>query len=91
MFATSALSFTASLALAIALTLCTKVISEHRAEDEVFFRCELVKRAGYNQADGVETFLASEVEVDVVPACRLHYIVNVLPAEPLCNKWLVFL
>ena len=64
-FAALTLSFT------IALTLCTEVIAQHGAQDKVLLGCQFVERTGYNEANGVETFLASNVEIQVVFAGRL--------------------
>ena len=90
LFATAALALTASLALTIAFTLGTEVITEHRAEDKVLFWCELVKRASDNQSDSIETFLATKVEIEVVLSCRLHHKINVLTTESLSNKRFIF-
>ena len=64
-FAALTLSFT------IALTLCTEVIAQHRAEDKVLLGCQFVERTGDNEANGVETFLATYIEIQVVLTSRL--------------------
>ena len=49
------------LSLTIALALSTNVIAQHRTEDEILFRSELVERAGDNHTDSFKTlFLAKE-------------------------------
>ena len=64
-FITSAFSFT------IALTLCTEVIAQHGAEDKIFLGRQFVERTGDNEANSIETFFATDIEIQVVLACRL--------------------
>ena len=52
-----------SLTFTVPFALCTDVVAEHGAEDEVFLGRQLVKRTGDKQTDGIETFAATEVEV----------------------------
>ncbi len=60
------------LTLAEALALGTDVVAEHGAENEVFFRCELVERTVDNHADGVQALLLSEEKVQTVVAHGLY-------------------
>ena len=64
-------AFTRSLSFTIALTLCTEVIAQHRTEDKVLFGRQFVERTGDNETNGIETFLATNVEIQVVLASRL--------------------
>ena len=67
--------FTLTFTLTISFALGTDVVAEHGSEDEVFFGCQLVERTGDEQADGVETFAATEIDVHVLLAGRLHHVV----------------
>ena len=82
MLAFLASAFTRRLSFTIALTLCTEVIAQHRAEDKVLFWRQFVERTGDNEADGIETFLATNIEIQVVFACRLYHEIHVLTAKP---------
>ena len=85
------LPLTVTLAFTESLALCEEVITKHRAQNKVLFRRKLVKRTSNNQPDGIETFLAAELEVVVVLTRRLHHEINILSAESLRNKRLVLL
>ena len=71
MLAFIASTFTRSLSFTIALTLCTEVIAQHRTENKVLLRRQFVERTGDNEANGIETFLATNVEIQIVFASRL--------------------
>ena len=65
----------------IAFTLCTDIVAEHGAEDEVLLGRQLVERTGDEQADGIETLAATKVHIDVILACGLQYVVYRLVAQ----------
>lgn len=71
MLAFIAPAFTRSLSFTIALTLCTEVIAQHGAEDKVLLRRQFVERTGDNEANGVETFFATNIEIQIILTCRL--------------------
>ena len=77
------LAFTLTFTFTVSLALCADVVAEHRTEDEVFLGRQLVKRTGDEQTDGIETLAAAKVDVDVLPAGRLHHIVDRLAAQAL--------
>ena len=80
----------AAFSFAVSLTLCTEVIAEHGAEDKVFLRRQLVEWTSDNEADSVETFLATNIEVQVILARRLQYIVHILTAKAfLCTVFIL--
>ena len=81
----------AALALAEALTLGTKVVTQHRAEYEVLLGRQLIERTRHDEADGVETFLTAEIEIEVVLARRLQHILDVLALQTLCGILFIFL
>jgi len=56
------------LPLAESLALGAKVVAQHGAENEVLFGSELVERTCDDEANGVETLAATEIDVDVVSA-----------------------
>ena len=77
-----ALALTRRLSFTESLTLCTEVIAQHRTQDEVLLGSQFVERTGDDEANGVETFLAPDIEVQVVLARRLKHKVHVLTAKP---------
>ena len=74
-----------SLTFTVPFALCTDVVAEHGAEDEVFLGRQLVKRTGDKQTDGIETFAATEVDVHVLLASGLHHIVYRLAAQAMAG------
>ena len=66
----------AALALAVALALGTKVVTQHRAKYEILLGRQLVERTRHDEADGVETLLAAEIDVDILLASGLHHVVD---------------
>ena len=81
----------AALALAEALALGTKVVTQHRAEYEILLGRQLVERTRHDEADGVETLLTAEIEIEVVLARRLQHILDVLALQTLCGILFIFL
>ena len=81
----------AALALAEALALGTKVVTQHRAEYEVLLGRQFIERTRHDEADGVETFLTAEIEIEVVLARRLQHILDVLALQTLCGILFIFL
>ena len=71
MLAFIASTFTRSLSFTIAFTLCTEVIAQHRTENKILLRRQFIERTGDNEANGIETFLATNVEIQIVFASRL--------------------
>ena len=61
-----ALAFTRSFPFTIAFTLCTEIVAQHGAQDKVFLGCQFIEWTGDNEADGVETLLAANIEVQVI-------------------------
>ena len=76
---------------AIALTLCTDVVAEHGSKDEVLFGRQFVERTGDNETYRVETFLAANIEVEVVLARRLQNEVHVLTAQAFLSTVFILL
>ena len=68
--------FTLALAFTVSLTLGTDVVAKHSPKDEVLFGRQLIQRTGDKQADGVETLLATKIDVDILLACGLHHVVD---------------
>ena len=66
------------LALTIAFTLGTDVISQHGTQDEILFRRKLAQRFGNNHADSIQTFLLTKEEIQPIVANRLDDVINVL-------------
>ena len=78
--------FTLALAFTVSLTLGTDVVAKHGSKDEVLFWSEFIQRTGNKQTDGIETLLATKVNVDILLACGLHHIVDGLTAQPIGGK-----
>ena len=66
-----AATFTRRLSFTIALTLCTKVIAQHRTKNKVLLRRQLVEWTGDYEANGIEAFLTTNIEIQIVLASRL--------------------
>lgn len=81
----------AALALAEALALGTKVVTQHRAEYEVLLGRQLIERTRHDEADGVETLLTAEIEIEVVLARRLQHILDMLALQALRGILFIFL
>ena len=77
------ISFFAS--LAVSLALCTDVVAEHGSEDEVLFGRQLIVRTGNEQADGIETFATTEIDVHVLFASGLHHVVYRLAEQTMAG------
>ena len=71
--------------LAVSLALCTDVVAEHGSEDEILFGRQLIERTGNEQADGIETFTATEIDVHVLLASGLHHVVYRLAAQTMAG------
>ena len=71
MLAFIASTFTRSLSFTIAFTLCTEVIAQHRTENKILLRRQFIERTGDNEANGIETFLATNIEIQVILTSRL--------------------
>ena len=81
----------AAFTFTIALTLCTEIIAQHRAEDKILLGRQFVERTCDNEANGVETFLATNIEIQVVLARRLKNKVHVLTAKSFGGTSLILL
>ena len=71
MLAFIASTFTRSLSFTIAFTLCTEVIAQHRTENKILLRRQFIEWTGDNEANGIEAFLTTNVEIQIVFASRL--------------------
>ena len=69
------------------LALHPQVVAEQGAQDEILFGRELVERACRNQADGLDTFRPTEIEIDGVLARLLHGVADALALQPLDGDW----
>ena len=74
-----------SLTFTVPFTLCTDVVAEHGSEDEVLFGRQLIERTRNEQADGIETFAATEIDVHVLFASGLHHVVYRLAAQTMAG------
>lgn len=74
---------------AIPLALGTDVIPQHRAEDEVFFRRQLIQWARHHTTDGVDALRLAEKEVDFLSVNGLDEVIYVLLLQPGDGKSLV--
>ena len=81
MLAISALSLT----FTVPFTLCTDVVAKHGSEDEVLFGRQLIERTRNEQTDGIETFATTEIDVHVLFASWLHYVVYRLAAQTMAG------
>ena len=77
---------TLALAFTVALTLGTDVVAEHGSKDKVLFWSQFIQRTGDEQTDGIETLLATEIDVDILLACGLHHVVDGLAAQSIRGK-----
>ena len=68
-----------------------EVVTQHGTKDEVLLGRELVERAGDDEANGIETLLAANIEIEVVLACGLQHEVHVLTAKAARGAGLVLL
>ena len=66
----------------VTLTLCAQVITQHRPQDEVFFGTQHVERSRGNQPYCFQALTPAKIDVQVVFACGLQHIVDVLTLEP---------
>ena len=80
-----------TLALAVALALGTDVVTQHGAEDEVFFWIKLVQRTGDDELDGSQTLAASEIDVLVLLSGRLYQVGYALTLQALHGQWDILL
>ena len=78
--------FTLALAFTVSLTLGTDVVAKHSSKDKVLFWSEFIQRTGDKQTDGVETLLATKIDVDILLACGLHHVVDGLAAQSIRGK-----
>ena len=65
-------------ALTIALTLTTDVITEHGSEDEIFLGRKFIQGTSDDEADGLQTFWSSEIDIQVLTTRRLQHIGDAL-------------
>ena len=77
--------------LAVPFALCAEVIAEHSSEDEIFFGCELVQRAGDNKPYGLQTLASSEIHVQILLSGRLQQVRNALTLQPLNGQLAILL
>lgn len=82
MLAFIALTFT----FAVTLTLGTDVVAEHGPKDKILFGSQFIQRTGDEQTDGIETLLATKIDVDILFASGLHHVVDGLAAQPVGGK-----
>ena len=75
-----------SLTFAVSLTLGTDVVAKHGPKDKVLFGSQLIQRTGDEQTDGIETLLATKIDVDILLACGLHHVVDGLAAQTVRGK-----
>ena len=66
------------LALTIAFTLGTDVISQHGTQDEILLRRSLSQWFGDNYSDIIQTCTLAKEEIQTVVTNRLNDIINVL-------------
>ena len=75
--------------VAIPSALHTDVISQHRSQNKILFRCQPVQRTVDQQANGIDAFVTTEKQVDAFVVNRLHDKLNVLFFQTLDCKSLV--
>ena len=81
------LAFLASaLTFAISLTLGTDVVAKHGSKDKVLFGSQFIQRTCDEQTDGIETFLTTKIDVDILLASGLHHVVDGLAAQSIGGK-----
>ncbi len=67
-----ALTVASALTLTIPLALGTNVVAEHGTENEVLLRREQIQRTGDDEADSLQAFAPSEIDIQVVPTSGLQ-------------------
>ena len=75
---TSALAL---LTLAIPFALCTDVVAEHGAEDEILFGCKFVQWTGDDESDSLQAFTSSEINILILLSGRLQQVRNALTLQ----------
>ena len=78
--------FASALTFAVSFTLGADVVAEHGSKDKVLFWSQFIQRTGDEQTDGIETLLATKVDVDILLACGLHNVVDGLAAQSIRGK-----
>ena len=67
-----ALTVAFDLTLTIPLALGANVVAEHGTENEVLLRREQIQRTGDDEADSLQAFAPSEIDIQVVPTSGLQ-------------------